>query len=232
MARYTEAYGDFTVRVTEVDLLGRKAAKLERADAVNNASEIRAICRGTVVLLSSHLEGYVRDLGEIALDRIYHKKVDRAALTPRFFYSISRDHFDLMADSSDPDSIANKMFAFIEADAGYWSKVGPFANPIPTERFAKGFASPSVGKIGKFLHRFGYDGYRRDLARSLKADFIPTTTTVENMVTVRNNIAHGDANETRTPADVLGMMRQCQLFCRTTDDVFSRWAKLNLCSIR
>jgi hypothetical protein len=232
MARYTEAYSDFTVRVTEVDLLARRAAKLERSDPIKHASEIRAVCRGAVVLLSSHLEGYVRDLGEITLDRIYHKKVDRGTLTPRFFYSISRDHFDLMADSSDPDTIATKVFAFIEADASYWSKAGPFTNPIPNERFAKGFASPSVGKIGKYLHRFGYEGYRHDLAKSLKADFVPTTTTVENMVTVRNNIAHGDANEVRTPADVIGMMRQCQLFCRTTDDVFSNWAKSKLCSLR
>lgn len=232
MARYTSAYVDFTHRLSEVLLLKQKARNLERKIAVARPQEINALCRSAVVLLSSHIEGYVKDLAEISLDRIYEMKVSRGNISGRFFHSISRDKFDELRDTSDPEKLSEKFFALIESDIKYWDRNGPFQEPVPFERFVKGFASPSVDKIGTFFLRFGYPTYKRDMQRKLGRDYRVTITMIENIVSTRNNIAHGDAIITRTPRDVGDMLELAKSFCLATDDVFAKWFKHNFCTIR
>ena len=69
MARYTKVYGEFTMRLNEVHLLRKKAGALNRgALALRRGPEISALCRGAVVLLSSHIEAYVKELGSGPID--------------------------------------------------------------------------------------------------------------------------------------------------------------------
>lgn len=66
MARYTTAYSSLVRRIGEVDLLVSIAAKKELEDAIIHHQEIDALCRGAIVLLSSHLEAFIKDLGILA----------------------------------------------------------------------------------------------------------------------------------------------------------------------
>lgn len=59
MSRYTKPYSAYSKRIAEVDTLRRLAASKERLDAIKLRAEINALCRGSVVLLSSHLEAYI-----------------------------------------------------------------------------------------------------------------------------------------------------------------------------
>lgn len=232
MARYTSPYGDYLQRTREVELLVSKAKALERKNAVGNGFEIATLCRASIVLLSSHLEGYVKDLGELTASRIVSRSVPRSRLDDRFFYHLSKSHFEKLRETADPAKLAKQHFAFLSQDAQLWDRTGPFPTPLPYDRFAKGFATPSVDKIYKFLGRFGVVGIRGLMQAHLRHDYVATITMIDNIVNTRNNIAHGDAVLTKTPTDVTEMFNYAKAFIRSTDVVFADWCSANLCTIR
>ncbi|NNH64267.1 MAE_28990/MAE_18760 family HEPN-like nuclease [Rhizobium laguerreae] len=232
MARHTEAYSSFVGRLNEIALLINLARKKERNDAVAHGKEINAFCRGAVVLLSSHVEAYVKELGECALERFYERKVDRSGMSSRIFFNISKDFVADLKDTADPEKIAEKIFLFIEGDLKFWSKNGSFALQIPTDKFNKGFSNPTFNKVKLYFSRFGYEDYRRDFYRDLGIKARTTENMLDSMVSLRNNIAHGDLGATRTPGEVGEMINIIKDFCRCTDNIFSTWCRLHHCPIR
>ena len=232
MAQFTRAYSQLIVRLAEVAVLRRLGASYERKDAIVCREEINALSRGAVVLLCSHLEAYVRELGEIALDSMAAKAIPRTKLASRVYYHISKDLLEEVRSTLDPEKAADKVFAFIDSDLEYWSKDGPFPRPVPVERFNRGFANPAFKKIAKYFNRFGYEGYQGDLRACLQANFQPTVTMVDHLVDTRNKIAHGDFAASKTPGEVKDMASMIQSFCRSTDAVFATWWGKNFCAIR
>ncbi len=232
MPRYSRAYSAFRSRLGEVEILNAAAKKKEVADPVKLADEINALCRGAIVLLSSHVEAYVKELGEVALDSFYEKRIPRELFSDKLFYHISKDSFDEIKNTSDPEKIAKKIFSFIYSDLEYWSKSGPFNDQIPSDRFNSGFSNPAFSKIKAYFSRFGYETYHHDFYTRLAAEAQPTTNMLDHLVATRNNIAHGDPTATKTPKDIKEMILVISQFCRITDQVFSDWCKVNFCSIR
>ena len=232
MARFTPAYSHLIVRLAEVEMLNRLATSYERKDAVNHRKEINALARGAVVLLCSHVEAYIRELGEIALDSMYEKNISRSNLASRVYHHISKDLLDEVRSTHDPGRVADKIFEFIDSDLKYWSKSGPFPAPVPTDRFSRGFGSPAFNKIRKYFNRFGYDDYQRDLVVCLRANFQQTITMVDHLVDTRNKIAHGDLDASKTPSEIEDFVSITKSFCRSTDGVFATWWKKSFCAIR
>ena len=232
MAQFTRAYSQLIVRLDEVELLTRLATSYEQKDAIGYRKEINALSRGAVVLLCSHLEAYVRKLGEIALDSLTAKAILRTKLASRVYYHISKDLLEGFRSTSDPEKAADRVFAFIDSDLEYWSRDGPFLRPVPVDRFNRGFANPAFKRIAKYFNRFGYEEYKRDLGRCLQASFLPTITMVDHLVHTRNKIAHGDFAESKTPGEVKDLASVTKSFCRATDSVFATWWRDSFCAIR
>ncbi len=232
MARYTAAYSSFVERLEEVELLRRFALEKEKQDPVNNGSEISALCRASVVLLSGHLEAYIKELGELAIDSLYEKSVPRKEICSRFFYHISKNYIDEIKDTSDPGAIGDKIFSFLANDIEFWSRDGSFPASVPAEMFNKGFSNPAFKQIKSYFNRFGYDTYQRDLASKLAANFQYTKNMIEHLVEIRNRIAHGDPSATKTPSEIKDMIRIVKNFCVETDGVFASWWKGMFCAIR
>lgn len=220
------------MRLGEVDTLRRFAAAKERENAVALRKEINALCRGAIVLLSGHLEAFIKELGEVALDALHEKRVQRTNIESRFFYHVSKDLLDELLDTRDPQKIADKLFSFLCSDLPYWSRSGQFLQPVPAERFNKGFSNPAFDKIRAYFNRFGYSDYRKDLANLLKSNNAPTTNMIDHLVDIRNKIAHGDPTATKTPQEVSEMIAIIRLYCKATDSVFAAWCKTNFCAIR
>jgi len=232
MARYTSAYSSFISRLDEVEVLRTFAFLKERSDPVGLRGEIRALCRGSIVLLSSHLEAYIKELGELALERLHIKAVPREILSSQFFYHLSKDTIVEIKDTTEPNKCADKIFYFLRNDNLLWDHVGPFPTALPTDRFNMGFSTPSFDKIKAYFNRFGYLNYSRDLASNTRSKFQTTITMVDHLVDIRNKIAHGDKNVTETPKDIKEMIHIIRYYCLVTDDVFSKWFKSQFCSIR
>jgi hypothetical protein len=232
MPRYTSAYSSFVRRLAEVDTLRRFALEKERHDPVGLRDDINALCRGSIVLLSGHLEAFIKELGELALDSMHVKAVPRQNITPRLYYHISKNLLDELQGTTHPDSIAEKIFVFLQTDLSYWSRTGPFPQPIPADRFNKGFSNPAFKKIKAYFNRFGYTDYARDLARKLAAQYQPTINMVDHLVDTRNLIAHGDPTATKTPREVKDIIEIIRKYCAETDSAFASWWKTSYCTIR
>lgn len=233
MARFTAVYADFSQRLSEVEVLRKQAAKFERSrQSFRHGPEISALCRGAVVLLSSHIEAYVKELGEHTLDSLHSKSVCRSKLAPQFFYHISQEAIGSIRDASQPAAIAGHVQSFVNNEAPFWGGLHPLPAPIPSERFNKGFSNPSFDKVKAYFGRFGYKDFRRDFFRHLNGDAQTIVNNLNHIVETRNSIAHGDQSATKTPLEVSAMVETAKIFCRTTDSIFGTWCKNTLCSLR
>lgn len=233
MTRFTPVYSEFVDRLDEINLLRSKAANLARMRlAVRHRAEISALCRGSVVLLSSHIEAYVKELGEHTLDAIYDTGVCRSKIALPFFYHLSRARIENVRSGSQPANIAGHMRSFVERDAPMWAGQGGFPAPIGAQEFNGGFSNPSFDKVKAYLGRFGYESFRQDFMRKLGRAAQPTITGLDQIVDARNSIAHGDPAATKTPAEVKDMIELAKIFCRTVDTLFAEWCSANLCGIR
>jgi hypothetical protein len=233
MARYTTVYVEFSERLNEVEVLRKQAAKLERSkESFRRGPEISALCRGAVVLLSSHIEAYVKELGEHTLDSLHAKSVCRSKLAPQFFYHISKEAIGFIRDASQPEDIARHVQSFVNNDSPFWGSLHPLPAPIPSQGFNKGFSNPSFDKVKAYFGRFGYNGFRADFFRLLNGDAQTIINNLNHIVETRNSIAHGDQSATKTPTEVKAMVETAKIFCRTADSVFGTWCKKTLCPIR
>jgi hypothetical protein len=233
MSRYSVAYGEFVSRCDEVLILVRRARTIERSkEAFQRGQEIDALCRGALVLLSSHIEAYVKELGECLLDAIFTKSVCRSKLSASFFYHASKVVLDKIRDTGEPERISSDVFEFIRSDADLWSKVGALPRPVDAEQFNLGFANPKFEKIKKYLSRFGYGTLRHDMNRILRADAVVVVGNLDQIVDIRNAIAHGEASAKKTPSEVRTLIMSATTFCRTLDSGFGDWCRDNICPIR
>ena len=223
MDRFADVYLEMKTRLDEVRVLTKMAAEYEKIGAMRYREEINAISRGAIVLLCSHLEAYIKELGEKALDSLIENSIARDRLSPRVYYHISKDLLKKFSATSDPEKAANRIFEFIDRDIIYWSKHGPFPCPIEPDRFNRGFANPRFTQIKKYFNRFGYNEYRRDLEAKLRANYRPAVTMVNHLVETRNKIAHGDFSVSMTPSDIKIMTMIIRSFCQTTEQVFGKW---------
>lgn len=226
-------YSDFVERLAEVALLRKKARFLEISrDSLTCGPEIRALCRASIVLLSSHVEAYVKELGEHTLDNLHSRNLPRTKLSKVFFYYVSRQRIDAIRDSVQPLAIAESVEEFVAKDVLFWSGDRALPSPVASTDFSKGFANPKFEKVQKYLLRFGYSEFRRDFYRELGRDALQVHNGIDAIVDTRNSIAHGDQSATKTPAEVKEFEDYARKFCRTTDDIFGKWCRKNLCSIR
>ena len=232
MGRYTKAYSEFAGGLVEVNTLWRLAASREKDDAMRHGREIDALCRGSIVLLSGRLEGYIRGVTQVALEEMYEKSVPRTDVPVRLYYYISRDIIKRIMDATEPDRIGRGIFKFIDDELPYWSREGAFPQPIDTEKYGRGFANPKFERVKKYFGRLGYDDYHTDLQTKLRGAFMPTITAVDLLVDTRNKIAHGDLEQKRTAGEVAEAIRMTRDFCAATDGVFGAWWRQKFCSIR
>lgn len=231
MRKQSEPFRSFVARLDEIERLVVLAVEMEKVDAIGQRREINALCRGAVVLLCSHLEAYIKELGECALESLTRHNVPKAKLSPQFFYFLSQTKISNLRETTDPSKIAELIFDFLSNDLEHWSREEPFTSPLPTETFNIGFANPAYGKIQKYFKRFGYADYKAQLAKKLKAKNPFVTNAVEQLVDTRNKIAHGDPLATKTPGEVVEMVSTIKSFCSTTDVLFAKWWQAQYCEL-
>ncbi len=232
MPRYTGAYSGFLKRIPEVIDLQKFAEKSSGSGRLDDVPKASALCRSGVVLLSSHIEGYIEDLGEIALERIYTRRLKKAELSSSFLYFCSKDIISQIKGTGDSRTIAKKIKQLFQRDWDIWGDGIVFTQPLPSERFLWNFANPTTDKIKKFFSRFGYTSFDQDMARLLTRNYLPCKNMVDQVVYQRNKIAHGDPIVTSTPIDLAAMIRLVRLFCRATDQVVATWFTSKRCPIR
>ena len=103
MTRYTSAYSRFTQRMAEIESILSVARSIERKRVSRSTLEqTNGLCRGAIVLLCSHIEGYIEDLASLAVFSVAENHVPKRLLSPSFKYHLSRDLLADISASTDP----------------------------------------------------------------------------------------------------------------------------------
>ena len=197
----------------------------------SNLVRIKALCRGGIVLLCSHLEGYVEALGALAISRVAENRTPKSSLSPSFKYYLSRDLIDNIVVTV-PETVASRIDDFLNRDGHIWDSSTRFSPPLPVDQFVGRFATPNHENIRGFFRRFGYQNFHSELAAQLQVRFSACTNMVNHVVDQRNKIAHGDSLTDGTPTELHDMCSLVKLYCRHTDEVVGNWFKSRGCPIR
>lgn len=233
MARYSAAYSDLTVRLDEVGRITKAAKGNEAKKPLGSQTHlVSALCRGGIVLLSSHIEGYIADLNELILEQLVKKKVSIKKLSPGFCYYHSRDILNEISETSEPEKISKKLKLLHSRDSFVWDDEDIFLKPLDDERFMKGFSTPKPEYIYSLFRRYGCSNLKGDIAKSLARQFYFHQNNVETTVHLRNQIAHGDHSITQTPEDLKRLTESTKIFCREIDNSVCRWFSNIKCSLR
>lgn len=233
MPRFTSAYSNLIVRFDEINVLLRLARTLSTSQAVLvSTRQINALCRSGVVLLSGHIEGYIEEIGEIAIDQIGSRGLAKRKMGSKFKYHLSRDLIRAVKDSSHPTRISANIDAFLTRDLHIWDTNHSFTTQISAEVFVSDFANPTHDRIKKFFSRFGYLHYQGDLTRRLGADYAACKNMLDQVIHQRNKIAHGDTITAGTPTDLSQMLILVKQYCREADCAVADWFRTIGCPIR
>ena len=241
MARYTEAYCLFTNDLKNIEHCLTLTARWSIDFRNPNFANINnTLCRASIVLLSSAMERYVKELAAIVLERVSQRRVTKRKLPDDFRYYLSADIVHGLNQSQDPRTMSKKIVSLFQRDSGIWSGEDTF----PTELYnthhehfvqnvVRGIGSPRVKNLQSFMKRIGYQSYQTDMKRSLKERYLPYQNMVDLVIDRRNKIAHGDMRDAVTPADVTNMLRLTRLFFRETDVLVANWYRDTVgCAIR
>jgi len=233
MSRYTSAYTGLIVRFKEIDaILGMAKDISSKPITATTLDKVSALCRSGIVLLSSHIEGYIENLGEIAIDRIGAKQLKKSKLGNQFRYYLSRDLINNILKSTESASIEQNLLMLWTRDSHIWDNTPHYKTPLQANIFIGDFINPNHKRIVKFFKRFGYTQFEHDMASKLQADYVICVNMINQVVEQRNKIAHGDTTIIGTPTDLEQMKNTVKIYCREADLVFSHWFKLQGCPIR
>ena len=232
MAKYSHSRQVFRERLNEVDVLLREASRLSRAIPAQNFELVNAMCRGSVVLMCSHIENYIKSVGELLIQNIIARGIKRDKLPSFFYYYLSHQRIKVIKENSDFTKIADGIFDFIENESTHWSKSGPFSNSIDTENFHQGFSNPKFDKIINYFRRFGVLDFRLRFMRDCRELGVVYINTIDHIVDVRNSIAHGDQVSAMTPTEISVLVATAKKFVDSVDRIFCKFCTETYCSIR
>ena len=231
MAKYTLAYSNLVSRLDEVKALQKLAKRHSRVFS-RDTKISNALCRSGVVLLCSHVEGYVDELIQIILERIVLRNMDKSKLPSSFFFYLSRDIILEIQQAIEPGKIVEKIWKLLERDKEIWLQQKNFSTSLNGEIFLSNFSTPGSNQIYKLMKRFGYNNFKREMHSVLTSETVIVTNMLDQVVQQRNKIAHGDSVATSTYQDLDNMIDLVQKFCRVTDQLVGAWFANNRCPIR
>lgn len=233
MAAYSKAYSSLILRLREIETILSMAKVTDKnLKPLDSRLPVDSLCRSGVVLLCSHIEGYVENVGSLAVARIGTKNMPKGKMPPAFRYHLSRDLIVRVKQSDNPGTIAAKLDELMARDANVWDKTPHLSDPLASEIFVGNFSTPKHERISDFFGRFGYSNFHHDLSRRLTQQGPACKNMVDQVVDQRNKIAHGDRVTTGSPNDLENMLKLVKVYCRALDNVVGDWFRSIGCPIR
>lgn len=184
----------------------------------NRPKVVRAINRGSVVLLSSHLERYLRGLNEEAVNVIDAATIGGSALPETLRLQHSKIPIDELADAQ-WDNRAAMLSQLVVKDGWLWGST-PKAN-LEHDRLLRWMRSPSPNRALRMFQLWGVSDIFSAITRQ------PHTRQrmwlkLEELVDKRNDIAHGDSGAEATYQDITSYVAVVRTFCMRADGILSR----------
>lgn len=180
----------------------------------------RAVGRASVVILSSHLEGYVDSLNLEAVSVVNTAGIGAQQLSEALRLLHSKPAVEALTGTSWEGQARAKLLAeLITSDAWLWGRNQ--TGVLQPDRLLMWMKSPNPKALMRYFRYWGIEDIftritrashtRDDLWRRLK-----------ELVDKRNSIAHGDLATSATAADIRAYVKAVQTFAVRSDAVLAR----------
>lgn len=179
----------------------------------------RAIGRASVVILSSHLEGYVDSLNLEATTAVNGSGVAGERLPESLRLLHSRERLGTIAGTTwDSNNRARHVEDFVHLEGWLWS-TGTNGQLDPDQLVAW-MSAPTPRRLVRYFRYWGVDDIFSRITRksSTRAEL---WIRIQELVDKRNSIAHGDIATAATKADVASYARAVRTFATRADKVLA-----------
>ena len=179
---------------------------------------VRAINRASVVLLSSHLERYLRGVNEEAVAVINAANVDGRSLPESLRLQHSRIAIEELANAQ-WDNRAGMLSRLVETDGWLWGRSAKA--DLDHERVLRWMKSPSPKRAQVLFQLWNISDVFSVVTRrphTKQRMFLK----LKELVEKRNDIAHGDSGAEATYQDIAAFLAVVRTFCTRADGALSR----------
>lgn len=197
---------------SEVDLL---IATIPRSlgDPIKTRTA-RVLSRSSVVLLSSHFERYVRRANEQAVASLVASGVvsDRYPIAMRLAHS--KLPIDEISGTQWPNR-ADGLTRLMSSEAALWT-AGSVVSQMEHGRLLTWMKTPRPNEVKRCFQQWGIDDIFSATTRSAHTR-TSMWGTLDTLVVLRNNIAHGDASADAARSDLRRYLTCVKSFCERAD---------------
>ncbi|WP_156370159.1 MAE_28990/MAE_18760 family HEPN-like nuclease [Frigoribacterium sp. Leaf164] len=192
----------FSDGTTEVDLLRELAVAAEQREA-----EANALCRAAVVLLVSHFESFLKTIAEEYVDAVGTGDVESSRLPRGLREAHTLPRLESIVTSRDEDQ-RTALLKKIGSIAALWNDdAKPPKGALSASTFARLVTSAKADIINDLFARMGNSAGVCDGDIEVPGNNGDVVTanielSLRDVVTCRNDIAHGKADRKPTPDDV------------------------------
>lgn len=178
----------------------------------------RVVGRASVVLLSSHFERYVYSVNEEAVDAVNNLPVSGSDLPHGIKILHSKVAIDALALTG-WERRGRQLEAFVTAEGWLWGS--QTSGALRHDNLLLWMKAPTPTELVRYYGMWGIRNIFDDITRT------PHTRKdlwlkIEELVSKRNNIAHGDATTEATQADVRSYRLHARKFCESADRRLAR----------
>lgn len=209
----SQAYSDLSGRLEEVRVLS--SLDPVRSGDLSKPATGNALCRASLVLLSSHLEGYLEDLVSEAIDTLvaHATPAHRLPLLLRAVHT--EEHLRVIELVKDRNSRATKIEAMFASESSLWSSGARLtASMVRAKAVCGQMSNPGSREVRQFLEIVGVDID----SHLVMHDSMDLLNRVNGLVNRRNAVAHGEVDASATAGDVDAYLELVESLGRHVDD--------------